>query len=172
MDPIASNTVTGEQRIYDFDVTEEVLAQIAEDGIASFIVKSLETNGEYNRVEFRSKERGRNVPKLVVICDKDPELVKAFSEGIELESSDSPSLELYPNPVDNQLTLELYGVKEGGAKINILDMTGRSLQEQMVNIEGDELRLVIPVSSFAQGMYVIQVQLGEQRLMKRFIKND
>jgi hypothetical protein len=73
------------------------------------------------------------------------------------------SLEVYPNPVEDQLTLRSDAVL---GHCVVYDITGKAVWSQFVN----QTMIVLPTSEFASGAYVIHT-IGESgTLVTRFIK--
>ncbi len=169
---IASEEVNNVARYYEFDVTQEVLAQIQGDGVASFVVKSLESNREYNRVFFNSKENGEFPPLLIALCDQANNTGLAFDElDADRPVNDTDLLlSVFPNPATTSLGFSLSGEEQGVVQLNVLDLTGRMIDEQFHEKKGDQLEVGVSVGQLASGMYVLRIQLGDEVLTKRFIK--
>lgn len=72
------------------------------------------------------------------------------------------AFEMYPNPVDNQLNIEL---QSSGEKLRIYDLTGRKIHETTLSAGLNR----VDVSSFMTGAYMIQVG---QHSNKKLIKID
>jgi chitodextrinase len=68
---------------------------------------------------------------------------------------------LYPNPVNNTLTVSLFGADAQSFKI--INMLGQ------VVMNGN-YKQTLDVSSLKSGVYVLQVNIGEKNKIKRFIK--
>jgi hypothetical protein len=74
--------------------------------------------------------------------------------GIE-EASTVEKIAAFPNPAVNMLTIP-FNNKEGNATINIVDVTGKTVSTQMVNLTGVN-NLKLDVTSIESGMYVFNV---------------
>ncbi|MEZ4793901.1 MAG: DUF4397 domain-containing protein [Flavobacteriaceae bacterium] len=71
---------------------------------------------------------------------------------------------VYPNPVENTLTIQ--GLEVGNFGMTVIDMQGRIILTQNNINESFQL----DVSSLAQGIYNVTIQVGNQSVVKRFIK--
>ncbi|MCC6251671.1 MAG: T9SS type A sorting domain-containing protein [Bacteroidia bacterium] len=76
---------------------------------------------------------------------------------------------VYPNPASNNLTLELINATEGNAVITIFDALGQSVYQAQTNVKAGKVS--IDISSFAKGMYHLQVLgIEDKNLVTTFIK--
>ena len=71
---------------------------------------------------------------------------------------------VYPNPVEYTLTIQ--GLEVGNFGMTVIDMQGRIILTQNNINESFQL----DVSSLAQGIYNVTIQVGNQSVVKRFIK--
>lgn len=67
------------------------------------------------------------------------------------------AIELYPNPVDKQLTLKLSGQLSGGVEIGIVDATGKLLSRRQYQISNGDLQDQLDVSHLPAGLYRLLV---------------
>jgi hypothetical protein len=72
---------------------------------------------------------------------------------------------LYPNPVNDLLTLQLPNDLINGM-LKLSDAHGRTLYQQKIS----ESQSVIPTNKLTPGMYFIQITRGSKTIMKKFIK--
>ena len=72
---------------------------------------------------------------------------------------------IYPNPVNNTLTIEGKSALES---IAVYDVNGRELNA--IDIENNQLQYLLDVSALSQGIYFIEVQSGSYKSSKKFIK--
>ena len=77
------------------------------------------------------------------------------------------SVRVYPNPVQNNILVDLNGVSETLKSIKVMDLTGRSVKE----LSGVKNGIVeIDFSSYASGVYSILLQGEQSTITKRVIK--
>ena len=71
---------------------------------------------------------------------------------------------LYPNPVTNQLVIDLTQYKVNN--IIIYDYMGKQIKNHCTNTSD----IVIDVSDLAKGMYLISINTDKGNITKKFIK--
>ena len=89
---------------------------------------------------------------------------------IESPLSIHTSLEIWPNPTSEGVSVRIQNETVGRAHLQLIDMTGRSvasrnlgiLQPGMQDFKMDDLRL-------APGVYLVSVLVGEHRTIKKLI---
>jgi hypothetical protein len=82
------------------------------------------------------------------------------------------SMHIYPNPLSDEMspTLNIQGADQKDAFVNVVDLTGRVVASYKLFIEGDDY--TIQLSDFpdlAAGMYIMQLQVGDQIQSQRFV---
>ncbi len=110
-----------------------------------------------------------------VTCDHvgdDVWLVKLSAEPVGVaELVPSPVRSLYPNPVQDVLTIELLITDPGAVFYTWLDVTGRVLAETRgVQLPVSTQQLILPTAGLPHGPLLLQVQVGEQRQLLRVVK--
>jgi hypothetical protein len=93
--------------------------------------------------------------------------VKAVTISAEGQQDKGVQLQLYPNPVSNQLTLEVTGKKEAGRyQLRIRHSSGRLVHRRQLT--GSQAQ--VAVSDWQPGAYVLMLKGNGQTYQKRFIK--
>jgi hypothetical protein len=80
-------------------------------------------------------------------------ILALFKQKTGIANIDPSSIKIYPNPVDNLLTIESSEIKIGD-KIDIFDMSGKLVLSQKIN-ETD--KVIINVSRLSQGTYIFKL---------------
>ncbi|MFM7767917.1 MAG: T9SS type A sorting domain-containing protein, partial [Bacteroidota bacterium] len=99
----------------------------------------------------------------------DPNLVLGINDS---ESNTVQSVNVFPNPVSNQLTISIQndGMKECRLEIrNIVGQTVWTSLEQ--NVSAGVLRLDVDVKELASGMYSLRVADDQNARTVKFVKN-
>lgn len=86
--------------------------------------------------------------------------------AIELEEAAPNMIELYPNPAQEQLNITLLAPLKPGAQILIYDHMGKL----MVTKAFTQKMLQISTHALPSGLYVVQVENGEQSTSQKFVK--
>ena len=93
-----------------------------------------------------------------------------FTLGIE-EPSFPNEISVYPNPVIDELTIEIEGKIDGNARIEITDLSGRVLINGQMNATGTFAEYITHVSDFRKGTYVIKVFTANGVSTSKFVKS-
>ncbi len=94
-------------------------------------------------------------------------------DRVEVQTEDIGELTemtLYPNPTNAGITLSFTSSEEGRGKVNVLDMTGRVMSFNFFDSSGSEVKIDLSLNDITAGMYLLEVQLGESRWTRRFVK--
>ena len=97
----------------------------------------------------------------------EPSLRPAVRESV---SSVKPEVQLYPNPVADQLTFSLESDFEGQVDVLLTDVTGRTLRTLRLEKAMDELQHTLQVPSLAPGVYRLRIIEGDRQTIRPFIK--
>jgi hypothetical protein len=76
---------------------------------------------------------------------------------------------LFPNPANDQVTLEYVTEGEGSVQLVVVDGMGRMVMNDNWPVKGGTNTLVLPVDRLVEGVYVMQVLHGDRRSTARFI---
>ena len=96
-----------------------------------------------------------------------------FSVGFELgldETSALNEIKVFPNPVLNELTVEIEGKIDGSAHIEILDLSGRVLVSDAMNATNAFAEYFTDVSGFRKGSYIVKVFTENGTSTSKFVK--
>jgi hypothetical protein len=80
------------------------------------------------------------------------------------------TLEAYPNPMGEQLSVVFHAVENGNANLYIHDLAGRLLFERTVTAQQGANKFEISVSGMVPGSYLMTVTSGSQREWLRLLK--
>lgn len=80
---------------------------------------------------------------------------------------DPGQVKLYPNPVGNVLNLELSDLTSGATIIEVLDMQGRRIQQEVLQAANGQQS--IPLKAVPAGTYLLRVTNDGKTLTRRFI---
>ena len=86
--------------------------------------------------------------------------------GIGIEELQAPAVHVWPQPAHDRLNVELSFPIERG-ELRISDLTGRVVvRRSMRNAQ----RTVIDVADLGNGLYILEIQTGDQRRAIRFMR--
>ena len=82
----------------------------------------------------------------------------------------TPSINVYPNPVNSLLTIDLDQVTAENAKLRIFNSVGQQIHQQSLSTDTQQ-QVLLDVSDYKDGMYLITIEQGKQQpLLKKFTK--
>lgn len=94
-------------------------------------------------------------------------IAKYHIDGVGVQEVSKNTVQVYPNPVSDNLTINHPSITNGLAQICIYDNLGRELLNTPIDIQGT---LQLPVQKFAAGSYYISVKQGHSYYTGHFIK--
>lgn len=90
--------------------------------------------------------------------------------GVGVEENATVQTSLYPNPVRDQLTIELPG-NGNTAVVSVVDLTGRSVIEgRGFDQQGEIARMQLDMSALPQGLYLVRIQNGDEETVHRVVR--
>lgn len=91
--------------------------------------------------------------------------------NIEAVSCSETGLSIYPNPTQTTLNLRFESFVTGEAKIQVIDITGKLVYEELMQLNsGEKMNKSIPVTYLNPGEYFVLVSYQKSRKTARFIK--
>jgi hypothetical protein len=78
---------------------------------------------------------------------------------------------LYPDPAQNEVTLEIPGGVEAAVQYGIYDAYGKEVMHKDNGVSADPVFETIEVTSLPQGLYIIRATIGDSVYIKKFVKN-
>ncbi len=91
------------------------------------------------------------------------------SLGVKNEG-DAGAISIYPNPARNQMNVNLTNISDALEKLAVYDLSGRLLSTQIYSGNVRTLTETIDISSFASGIYLIEVTTGTGRFYQKICK--
>ncbi|MGD2036184.1 MAG: Ig-like domain-containing protein [Bacteroidales bacterium] len=92
-------------------------------------------------------------------------------DGIEMYEDGVDGLHIYPNPVSEIITVEVFSKQIGrDAAYEIYDIQGNKILQDNFELRNEETTIQIDLSSFAKGFYVVKLSAGNRTYSKYLIK--
>ena len=85
------------------------------------------------------------------------------------ETATISGVELFPNPVDDELQVKFYSANTKDIQFSILDLTGKILSRQILKAVAGSNIVLFPVSNLASGAYFLKMGSEETTNALRFI---
>ncbi len=87
-------------------------------------------------------------------------------------STTEEKLAIFPNPATSQIHENITSTVTGTVKINVYDMNGQLVMASQIEKSSQSIMNTMNVSTLAPGMYMIQINIANQKTMvSKFIKN-
>jgi PKD repeat protein len=86
------------------------------------------------------------------------------------EQSSFNSLEVYPNPTDNELNVQFNLNQSEMLVFEILDLTGKKIEKQLIKANSGENIAVFDTRNLSSGMYLLNIITGNTSKTMQFIK--
>lgn len=96
---------------------------------------------------------------------------KDIRAGITPIGTPVSSTLLYPNPATDQIQISFESPGTEKIQVEIVDIQGRVLQQQIISSQTGTNHMTIPVSHLSQGIYFCHLQSGAKTENIKFVKN-
>jgi hypothetical protein len=80
-------------------------------------------------------------------------------------------LRAYPNPAQEQLTLELSLPQATILQVAIIDAQGRRVHQKQLSLEPGIQKLMLPMAQLSAGVYMLRLQADGQSLLQKIVRN-
>jgi hypothetical protein len=81
----------------------------------------------------------------------------------------NPEIIIFPNPASNIITVNIKSLEAGELTIKIYDVIGNVVSEQQVFINDGNYNAEIPVSNFANGIYIVSAEQNGFRTVEQLV---
>lgn len=78
---------------------------------------------------------------------------------------------MFPNPAQDMIQIELSGIVNGKAQMEIYDLMGKKVHGEHMNAEDYFANSIVDLSGFKPGQYVVKIVTGDRVYVNNFIKN-
>lgn len=90
--------------------------------------------------------------------------------GVAANELIDSAVNLFPNPTTSSSTLDLTSNYYGAITVRLVDYTGRILSTKLITKESKQVQLDLQVSDLSRGMYFVELQSENNKVVKRLIK--
>lgn len=158
------NLITMEWNTPDEANAKEYVVEKSTDGGKTFeAISTQKTAGVKSMYQLTDKRGETTSFYRVTLVGKDG--AKVTSDVLEVNGV--IKLNIYPNPVQNQLIMQ-HPIAEAGTTVQLVSMDGRQLFTQ--NIQQGSVQTEMNVSKLLPGNYLVVFNMNGQRQSKAFIK--
>jgi hypothetical protein len=111
--------------------------------------------------------RGINYYRLRVV-DRDNS--GKYSQVRSVRNEGLADVAIYPNPVNDVMTVSITADKAERGEMTIADISGKIVYTRTLNIAQGDNKLPVNVSNMSSGAYIIKVQLSDDIVIRKFNK--
>jgi hypothetical protein len=91
--------------------------------------------------------------------------------GVETINSQSLEATVFPNPSSGSVTLRFNSIGEENYSIRLHDITGREVMMENGKAQGGMNNMVMDLSNYANGIYMLQLQSGQSSQIIKLVLN-
>jgi hypothetical protein len=96
--------------------------------------------------------------------------ITAGAVGVDNISSTNMAMQLYPNPANNQVSVNIYGLNRNEkTSLVVYDLLGNAIMKDILSGK-DNYELSYDVSQFRQGIYFIEVSGSDKKAVSKLVK--
>jgi len=138
------------------------------DGVHFSIIGKLQATGNNNYTYIHEQApKSKNFYRIQAV-DKDKQT--AYSNIASTEGDHGFSIQAAPNPVKDRLNLYINNATTGKANITIVNMEGRIIYQQNLQLNNSFQQENINVQMLKAGAYVLRLQQADKTITTSFIK--
>lgn len=161
--------------IYLLDKNQNPIAHTKTDENGDFSFGDIALDGYYLRVEIM----GLNADPIAINLseeDASPEIELILKDGGVLLDVDEPQLpaslnQIYPNPVQNLLRLEVSALKNTKVELNVVNQLGQIVLSESHELQEGSKTLDVNTAILPKGLHSLVITTEDgQRLVKKFVK--
>ena len=105
-----------------------------------------------------------------VLCEDSENVTVVILDYTGIDNRDDGMVEVYPNPVNSTLVLDLRNAGAGSHAVSISDLQGRILYNNAWELNSGG-RIVLDFSGFAPGNYIIRITSSDGVITRQVVKN-
>ncbi|MCI5084017.1 MAG: T9SS type A sorting domain-containing protein, partial [Saprospiraceae bacterium] len=159
----SNSDIRVEWQLEDQDETMIYTVEHSIDGInfeaVGLVVNETEQIDHINYYQFihEDPKQGRNYYRVKVTDNDGLQAHSQIAEAIIY--GDSRLMMIYPNPVQDQMVIELFETYEDDVNIRLISMDGRVLQQ--LSVDSATKRIPLGMTNYPSGTYLVQVRYGK-----------
>lgn len=146
---------------YTAMLTPENAGTVAVDGREVLVTWNIDFRGEASLTAMASNLCGQSDWSVAKTIE-----VKSTIGVDELKVG---QIQIYPNPFSNSCTIEMTGFNAGTLHLQIIDITGKVVYNEVFEANATSFKKQLPLGSLAKGVYSVRVTGAEKSLSTKLI---
>ena len=114
---------------------------------------------------FYSSCNNMECEDFLKIIFREPSKSKSFNDQEDITADQSPEIEIFPNPANNQIIVEYSVLPEGEIRIYLWNTEGKLVKRDVIHSN----EYVMDVSDLNPGIYVLQIEYGEVKISENIV---
>ena len=107
----------------------------------------------------------QNVPSSIA---SDRFEIKFDNTTLGVDDFEAAGISMYPNPVEDKVTLDLSQFNEQARQLSLYDVTGKLINNYTIdNQENYEINM----SNYASGVYIVKIETASGQWQRKLIKD-
>lgn len=136
------------------------------------ILSSLGVHEHWNSVDEKKYSRNLGMDNGIELLDvRDYIQNPTGIESIVNETSSEINMEVFPNPANEYITIQLHNGLSGAGRIKIYDLSGELIQEIGFIKQHRKFRESLAVGYLEKGLYIIAIEIDGETQTKQVIVN-
>ena len=86
----------------------------------------------------------------------------------EIDAQNS-SFGIYPNPNNGNFTVRLFKSVAGTGTLSIIDLSGKEIQVQSINVSTNNTEIPVFTQNLKQGIYIVQITMSNETLRSKLV---
>lgn len=128
---------------------------------------SINNYTQYNNVRFKFEMKSAGGGNLYI---DDVEIITLPTVGTD-ELIKEYQMSVAPNPTSQNSQISFVLGKEANIKLQLTDLLGREIWQQQQSKAIGEQQTELPMQGLSAGMYILHLQIGQQSISQKIIKN-
>lgn len=153
--------------------TSHFIVQHGTDGSSFSDLQRVEAAGNSSTIKHYAATHskpvyGTNFYRLKMI-DLDGKITYSDVVAIKIKN-DNYKVSVFPNPVQNEVRVQIPAAGRGDCVIQIQDISGKLIRQKSVQLNNALLSTSINVEDLSKGTYILVVQYGDTREIQKIVK--
>jgi hypothetical protein len=164
-----ANGLSSTFNLTEIEYAESYNFSLQPENAGSVTVSGMEATISWN-IDFRGQAmiKGQAV-NMCGLSEWSSAKEVAVKSTIGITELGSQSIQLYPNPTNGLLTLEIKGFESNKLNIHITDLLGRKVFAEAINNETGSVLRQISMEGNEKGLYLVTIDNGEIKVVKKLI---
>jgi hypothetical protein len=95
---------------------------------------------------------------------------RQYSNHVFFEAGERKTFHLYPNPANDDVTIQLPATFNGKTRLIVTDINGRQVMNQQLFIQPSQINTVISVKDLSAGIYNIRLENNDELYSAKLLK--